>query len=258
MLRRSFCCFNGLSADAERALWRAGILEWHHLAAVRSPLSSSRTERMRRQLPELEAALEGGAVDYFLKRLPPGYRLRVWPDAAEDTAFLDIETTGLEATSEITVIGVLYRGCVQQFVKGSDLHKFLSWWGRIKLLITFNGTRFDVPAICRHFRLTQLPAQIDLMQEARALGYAGGLKSIEQKLHLRRLLADVDGEAAVQWWQDFEENGNRDSLHLLLKYNRDDVVNLSKIARRILRKSFDGCPIPPPYPSALWQANTVC
>lgn len=239
MLTRSFCCFDGISPEAERMLWRAGFLDWRHLAAARPPLSTRKIERMARQLKELEAARAGELVDYFIQHLPVGYRLRAWPDFARDTAFLDIETNGLESSADITMIGLFFQGQWLQFVQGCDLHEFLAVWRRIGLLITFNGQRFDVPMLCRRFGLKHSPPHIDLMHEAKTFGYAGGLKQVERLMGIVRSNPDIDGMMAVHLWQNYVDQENFSSLHALMDYNRDDVMNLRKLAHVILKRSYE-------------------
>ncbi len=237
MLTHSFCWFDGLSAEAERVLWRAGFMNWRQLVAADPPFSNRKCSRLRSRIPEMEAALEGGLVDYFLQRLPVGYRLRAWPAFAQDTAFLDIETTGLDSSAEITVIGLYYQGRWTQFVQGVDLHRLLVLWNHIRLLISFNGQRFDIPMIRQRFGIEYAPPHIDLMQEAKVFGYAGGLKNVEKQMGIRRSNETITGNNAAELWTD---RNNAESLQRLLDYNRDDVLNLRRIARIILQRSLDG------------------
>ncbi len=237
MLLNSFCCFDGISPDAERMLWRNGFINWRQLAVVAPPLSSRKCQHLREQIPEMEAALEGRLVDYFLQRLPIGYRLRLWPFFAEQTAFLDLESTGLDLASEVTVVGLHFQGKLTQMIKERDLDRLLDSWGQIKLLITFNGERFDIPLLKRRFGLEFVPSHIDLWKEAKVHGYAGGLKQIEQQMGISRLSKGIDGRTACELWV----NRNRDGcLQRLLEYNRDDVLNLRRMARIILQRSLEG------------------
>lgn len=201
----------------------------------------------RRSVPEAKAALRGRVADYFLTRLPPGYRVRVWPDFREGVAFLDVETTGLDSSDELTVIGVRQAGVSDTFVCGRDLWRFLEIWRRIEVLVTFNGTRFDLPVLARAFGLRALPPHIDLMHEARSHGYAGGLKAIERMLGIRRTAEEEgDGEEAVRLWNRYSNAGDSDSLDRLLRYNARDVLSLEVLARAILKRTFDAYPGPLP------------
>ncbi|UCG50346.1 MAG: ribonuclease H-like domain-containing protein, partial [Phycisphaerales bacterium] len=50
---------------------------------------------------------------------------------------------------------------------------------------------------------------------------------------IRRGLQNVDGYAAVLLWWDYVNNNNRQSLGRLLEYNREDVVNLEVLRRKL-------------------------
>ncbi len=202
---------------------------------------------MAAQLPELRAALSGRVADYFLRRLAPGHRLRVWPDLEDGVAFLDVETTGLGPRDEVTVIGLWQAGHRRSFVRGRDLHGFLEVWRKVEVLVTFNGTGFDLPALARTFHLACLPPHIDLMHEARVYGHAGGLKSIEHSLGIRRAADEEgDGELAVHLWRSYMDEGDQTSLDRLLRYNARDVLSSVLLAREILKRSWDGYPGPRP------------
>lgn len=245
MLTHSLCCFRGISAEAERRLWREGCLAWDQLPRAGHALSSRKAADVAAQLPGLRAALDGGVADFFLRRLPVGHRLRVWPDFVSGTTFLDVETTGLEPRDELTVIGVYRDGCQQTFVLGRNLPDFLRIWRQTTVLVTFNGTRFDWPVLARTFGLVSLPPHIDLLAEARAFGYAGGLKAIERALGVRRSEGEAgDGELAVSLWRQFVNNGSEASLCHLLRYNGQDVRSLVVLAREVLRRSMDPYPGP--------------
>ena len=245
MLTHSLCCFRGISAEAERRLWRRGCLAWDQLPRAGHALSSRKGADVVAQLPLLRAALDGGVADLFLGRLPLGHRLRVWPNFACGTTFLDVETTGLGPQDELTVIGVYRDGCQQTFVRGRNPADFLRIWRQTSVLVTFNGARFDWPVLARAFGLASLPPHIDLLAEARAFGYAGGLKAIERALGVRRREGEAgDGELAVSLWRQFANNGSEASLSHLLRYNAQDVRSLVVLAREVLRRSMDPYPGP--------------
>jgi len=198
-------------------------------------------------MAEARAALQGRAADYFLSRLPVGYRLRIWPEFRDGVAFLDVETTGLDRAAEITVIGVLQAGRFRTYVRDRDLHLFLERWTAIETLITFNGARFDLPLLMRTFGLRRAPPHIDLMDEARLFGFRGGLKAIERALRIEREPAeDGDGRQAVEWWTQYKGQGAEDALERLVRYNERDVRSLDGLARRIYNATFDAYPGPPP------------
>ncbi len=260
MLTRSLCCFRGISAAAERRLWQAGCLTWDCLPLAGHVLSPRKAADLTEQMPELIAALSGRVADYFIKRLPPGHRMRIWPDFAAGVAFMDIETTGLGVNDDLTVIGLWQAGQMSQFIRGMNLSEFLVILRKIEVLVTFNGMRFDWPVIAQFFGLKCSPPHIDLMHEIRVYGYVGGLKKIEHELGIKRA-PDEDGdgaEAACLWHRHMAMPDEKTNLARLLKYNAADVRALLLLSRVILKRSFDGYRAPlPVLPPAPYHLNPV-
>jgi uncharacterized protein YprB with RNaseH-like and TPR domain len=156
-------------------------------------------------------------------------------------AYLDIETTGLRRYEcDLTVIGVgLERGRTIQVVQliEDDLHeaRLLEALEGVNEIYTYNGSRFDLPFIKAKLRmdLTQCFRHTDLMYNCWRCCLKGGLKVVERMLGIDRKLRDVDGYVAVQLWWDYVNNGNEDSLQMLLAYNAEDVVNLRTLRREL-------------------------
>lgn len=248
MLTRSLCCFDGLTLQAEQKLWRKGCLSWRHIAFTETGLFSPRKrEQLLAQLPYLTAARESRCADYFLVRLPVGHRLRILPEFAENIAFLDIETTGLDDHADLTVIGLYWHGQMQSFITGQNLHEFIKIWGQIGVLVTFNGSRFDVPVIMRRLGFSIHPPHIDLLDEAKHWGLTGGLKRIERQLGIcRESKEEGTGEDAVALWRQYITEGDSKALDRLLSYNTRDVRSLPILARCIWEQSCAGCPNPRP------------
>ncbi len=245
MLTHTFCGLKGLSLEAEKNLWHRGCLSWNHFPIVAHGLLSVRKEEhVISQIREASIALNAGVTDYFLERLPPGYRLRILPVLRKGIAFMDIETTGLESDAETTVIGVwMEETGLRQFVLGADLEQFIRTWAEIRVLVTFNGIRFDTPMICKTFGLKCAPPQIDLMHELKAHGYVGGLKAIEERLEItRRENEQGDGAYAAALWQQYTA-GNTEALQRLLSYNRRDVLSLVELSSVLWHRACSGFPM---------------
>ncbi len=47
----------------------------------------------------------------------------------------------------------------------------------------------------------------------------------------------MSGEDAVRLWRLFERRSNRNALKLLLKYNREDIVNLRPLTEMLVEES---------------------
>jgi hypothetical protein len=120
---------------------------------------------------------------------------------------------------------------VRTFVNGIDLDDFEAYIALCEIMVTFNGTCFDVPVIRRRFPHISLPpAHIDLRFLLKRLGYGGGLKRIERELGVEREpgVKGLDGYDAVLLWKAHEW-GDSDALGRLIQYNTADIVNLKPL-----------------------------
>lgn len=169
--------------------------------------------------------------------------LLVWCDLYDrlksDSLCIDIETTRFNGP--ISVLG-LYRprdGVIEYeaFVKGQNLsgRNLKTAFANCKLLITFNGLRFDIPHIRKWFpgALPNLPV-IDLYLFARRLGLNASLKVIESTLGIDRLEMQGQQKIAVRLWQRFERYQDHNALRRLLEYNRQDTINLYPLAEELV------------------------
>ena len=159
-----------------------------------------------------------------------------------ETAFLDIETTGLSPYEGIvTVVTVHGGGKTRSFVADDDLEELPAYLRRFGVLVTFNGRRFDVPFL--EFRFPDLvapPAHIDLRYLLYRIGYAGGLKRIEQTLGLGDR-SGSRGSTGSTWSGSGRSTGGAGPTLWSgsVRYNRADTVNLEPLldfATRELRR----------------------
>jgi uncharacterized protein YprB with RNaseH-like and TPR domain len=248
MIRSTFQHLEGIGPRTEAFLWSWGIRTWEDLRQSRSfpGMGMERVGRLHRELQRSEEALVHGDAGYFARRLPPSEHWRLYSTFASRTAFLDIETTGLYPGScYVTVVTVHGGGETRTFVRGEDLEELGAHLRRFALLVTFNGSLFDVPFLEATFpHLPFPPAHADLRFLLRRLGQKGGLKIIEKRLGLgsRDGVEGVDGQQSIRLWQD-HLRGVRGSLERLVAYNRADAVNLEplleyasrEMERRLLR-----------------------
>lgn len=166
--------------------------------------------------------------------LPPVLReqLALCATYPEHIMFLDIETTGLSHYyDEITVVGWSIDGRAETLIKGGDASSLMNDAASAKVLVTFNGIRFDARFLRQEFPKIALPTvHIDLMYLCRRAGLTGGQKSIETELELnfRQDLEDVDGFAAVLLWHRYLR-GNVEALSTLIRYNRADIAAMGQI-----------------------------
>lgn len=149
-----------------------------------------------------------------------------------DKLYLDIETTGLSKEDhEVTVVGAYDGEEVYQLVKDKSLcqENIESLLERTNEVVTFNGKRFDIPFLEHNYKVSCEFQHKDLMYLGWKLDWYGGLKKIERKLGIDRESGVNDGKKAVRLWKKYKERDHNKSLKKLLKYNREDVVNLAKI-----------------------------
>ena len=240
MLRRTFLHLSGVGPVTESQLWRAGVDDWARLLERRAELGLDGRvfERLDAELKASERALAERDASWFGYRLPEREHWRLYPDFAAQTAFLDIETTSLSPyEGVVTVVTVHGGGSSRSFVRGENLEELPAYLRRFPVLVTFNGSRFDVPFLQVAFpELHVPPVHIDLRFVLYRLGLAGGLKRIESVLGIgdRSGVEGVGGLDAVRLWQEYRR-GNPAALTRLVRYNRADTVNLEPLLERAVR-----------------------
>ncbi len=148
-------------------------------------------------------------------------------------AFLDIETSW-ERT--ITIIGI-YRsgeGTTQLIAPEINRAGLLQVMEGVKQIFTYNGSGFDLPVIERWLgvKLSGLAPHRDLMHDCRKRKLVGGLKGVERTLGIHRDTEGVDGLQAMKLWAAYQQ-GDNEALDLLLRYNKEDCVNLEILAQKI-------------------------
>lgn len=238
MLLKTFLHLPGVGEIREREIWREGVESWEDY--ISSPPPRGVGERLKRihdrTLSDLMEALRVGRWSAFTDILPPSHRWRLYDPLGEGAAFIDIETDGLGPGAVITVVGIYRRGEYIPLVRGYNLTRenIRRALEGSAMIVTFNGTSFDLPVIERYFpgALPPVP-HLDLMHTARRAGLKGGLKEVERALGIEREVevTGVNGEMAVRLWKLWERERSRGALKLLLKYNREDVKNLEPLAR---------------------------
>jgi uncharacterized protein YprB with RNaseH-like and TPR domain len=260
MLQSTFVHLQGVGPATEKRLWQAGIKDWDDfLQTVEVPFGPARQDYIARQL-RLAAEHLTDDPHFFIDRLPGHQHWRLFPHFRHTTAYLDIETTGLDGLiSRITTITLYDGNSIRCYVQGENLDDVLDDLRNYKVLVTYNGKCFDVPFIERYFGVTLHQAHIDLRYIMRNLGYSGGLKGCEKQLGLDRGPLDgVDGYVAVLLWYAYQHTADRRILETLLAYNIQDTVNLETLMveaynQNVAKTPFADCmrlpaPCPPQSP----------
>jgi uncharacterized protein YprB with RNaseH-like and TPR domain len=245
LIDRSFIMLKGLGPTRERRLWDDGILDWDAFLAAKD-LKGIGKERKRYydgMAGAIKSHIERQDVRFLARHLPHGEHWRLYGMAAPRAAFIDIETDGLSHHSLMTVVGIMVGERLHTFVRGRNMTRSAigkCLWG-IRMLVTFNGSSFDLPFIEREFPgllpLRTVP-HMDLRYVAKRVDLCGGLKAIEARLGVRRE-AEVQmlaGHDAVRLWKIWERKGHKRALELLVDYNREDVKNMRPIADIVCKR----------------------
>lgn len=183
-------------------------------------------------------------VDETIENTSESYPLSRICDDPRKILFIDIETTGLSPkTSAIYLIGCAYYKVdtwhLRQFFadkRGEEealIKAFLDFAKDFKILLHFNGERFDLPFIkfkCDRFHLTDILdnfKSIDIYKRVAPYKNILGVpdckqKTIELFLGIDRTDVYTGGEL-IEVYKDYLIAQDEQSLELLLLHNADDV-----------------------------------
>jgi len=228
LLNNTFIHIPGIGQKTEERFWASGIRSWDdfveplpiRLPPSRKELINHHVDRSRKCLAEQS--------NFFANLLPSSQHWRIFPHFRQSTAYLDIETTGLDGYSnKITTIAIYDGHSIFYYVNGENLDDFREDISRYEVIVTYNGKCFDIPFIENYLGISMHQTHIDLRYILKSLGYSGGLKGCEKQLGLDRGELDgLDGYFAVLLWAEYRNTGNRQALETLLAYNIQDAINL--------------------------------
>lgn len=249
MLKQTFLHVPGVGYKTEQDIWSKNIFSWDQFLESKKRESIRRFEVIEDYLIKSKKALKKKDVKFFLKSLPKSEYWRLYPNFKDSTLFLDIETTGLSPYyNDITVATTFNGEKWKLFMNKVNLKKLQKELSRYSVIVTFNGTLFDLPFIRSKMPGVVFPsAHLDLRWILRKLGYEGGLKEIEKQFSVKRgkKIEDLDGAHAAILWNRFLRKDHK-SLETLIKYNVADVVGLKplmdeaylQLSKQYLKKSI--------------------
>lgn len=231
LLFYSFLQIKGISEQKEHAYWKNGICSLAQLDESFHTQQSLFHEESEAALNI--RALERGDIDFFLERLDKKQYYRAAYSFPEDVMFLDIETTGLSTFYHyVTLVGWIVNGKYGYWLQGTDPKLFLDAFQSTKLIVTFNGKRFDCKFLDHTFQtnIFSRKPNLDLMHFCRRFKLTDGQKIIEKKVGFLRpeALEDMDGKEAIALWYDFLF-GRKDSIERLILYNFYDILGMTYI-----------------------------
>src|SRR5438132_13672808 len=142
MLTNTFCHIPGVGEKTEQRLWSQGVHSWGDaLVAPRVPAL------WRPHLEESLRQFSARNPDFFAAELPSNQAWRLYRDFADRCAFVDIETTGMGPSANVTAVGLYDGKTVRSYVWGHNLDQFAQDIASFQLLVTYNGKSFDVPIL---------------------------------------------------------------------------------------------------------------
>ncbi len=248
MIENTFSIVNGIGERLERHIWRNGIFTWDDFinADFIPGISYEKKSYSDSILLKFSNALEKRDSRFFYSSVKKREHWRLFSTFKDKAVCLDIETNGREPGygGYVTVIG-FYDGVEYScMVRGKNLNleNIQRIIDQYDCLITFYGSAFDIPFLLKEFPNLRFDIpHFDLCFSARRLGLKGGLKKLERYFGIKRdeTVEGLSGYDAVLLWQMWRK-GSREALELLLEYNREDTLNLMRLADiiyRLLRES---------------------
>jgi len=235
MIQESFVFLEKCGPGRELSFWKQGIKDWQEFLGREKVvgIAAAKKEFYNRKIREAQQALSEDNAAYFIGKLPAKEMWRLYSYFKEDCCFLDIET---DSYGNIIIGGISNYYNTNTFVKGFNLEKNLleKELAKYKIIITFNGSSFDLPKLKKQLRLEVGMPHIDLKPLCVNLGLKGGLKEVERILNLKRP-AHLYGNP-VELWKAFHASGDREYLQLLVDYNSEDIENLKGIMNVVYKR----------------------
>ena len=237
MLKSTFIHLPHVNKNSELKLWKSGVLTWDIYSKKEiKQLYLSKAFETQSIIEQSKIAFENQDISYFSNKLSHKEYYRLALSYPEQVMFLDIETTGLSLYYDyITIVGWSLGNTYNVQINGQDTDILYAAIKKAKLIVTFNGTLFDLKFLKKNFEGIEIPPiHIDLRFFAKRVGLTGGQKNIEAFLGIKRKnnISDIPGEAAPVLWYQYRR-GDIEALKRLIEYNHADIEGMKAI--------FDAC-----------------
>ncbi len=211
-----------------------GCNSWTHYLdnLSRFKIGGADKETFRRLVQSSVRSLETGHHQFFTHSLGMKEAWRAFPHFRSSCVYLDIETDGGQNPASITTIGLYDGKSYRCLVKGQDLGNFRDIISNYSMIVTFFGSSFDIPVLQKAFGVRFDQIHLDLCPTLRRCDIRGGLKGIEKQFGIQRSpeTDGMNGYDAILLWRRYERNRDEEALERLIAYNREDVVNLERLA----------------------------
>ncbi|MEM3038883.1 MAG: ribonuclease H-like domain-containing protein [Thermoplasmata archaeon] len=243
VLERSFVMIQGIGLKREEQLWKNGITDFDEFtdATALPGISQDLTPILKERANEAKRRILLNDREWIADALPEQEKWRMLSLVGDRSVALDVECAKINRTIAPVLVSVCRRGkgCTT-LIRGEDLY-----WDRLAkllhgtdILLTFNGSSFDLPLLRRcGFKLDGF-IHLDLRRFSRRAGLAGGLKRIERTMGIRRPreLEYSTGSQASYLWNLWASRGSRRAIDLLIDYNRRDAESLFPLSYMIYHR----------------------
>lgn len=233
MLKSTFQHLKGVGKKTEKALWKKGFTTWEKYSnAFQRQYSLFNYNESDFPLDDSIAAYEREDMDFFAATLPVAEYYRLALEFPREVLFLDIETTGLSLYYDIiSMVGWSIGKKFGVYINGQDEIFLIEALNKAKVIVTFNGTMFDLKFINKYLDAPKIPSvHLDLRFFAKRVGLSGGQKAIENEIGFKRD-SEIDGmlgEAAPILWHKYRR-GDQDAMKRLIEYNHADIEGMKSI-----------------------------
>lgn len=263
LLRHSFQHLPGISAAKEAKLRSEGLRDWNDLLSPSTGqlnLFGKLSSELGCAVVASEEALAKEDIEFFKERLPRREYYRIAASFPDRCVFMDIESTGLSRYyDQVTLVGWSKGSRYEVLIDPTETIRLERDLSAQPILITFNGTLFDLPFLASRFNTDwSAITHVDLRYLARRAGLTGGQKKIEVAIGLERetRLDDVSGAEAVGLWFDYKE-GDLAALRKLISYNHADIEGMKFIFEQVIERLEPGVNSKASN-SALFERSSVC
>jgi len=243
-IKSTYIHIRGFGKATEKKLWESGLLTWNDYIKQNKQKGVFSQEAIS-MLKTSNDAYRNKNLDFFSKTLPQNEYYRLALSFPEDVLFLDIKTTGLSTYYDyVTMVGWSQKDKYDYYIYGlHDIRKLKDALDKAKIIITFNGSVFDIPFLKKHFKELKFPTtHIDLRFLSKSSGLECGRKKIEEVIGFKRpkALQETNGFTAALLWDEYKW-GKKTSLEKLIAFNHSDIESMKVIfdycTRNIYKKN---------------------
>jgi len=157
MLSNSFIHIPSIGQKTERKIWNNGIKSTEEFINSQADFVPPKTrEKIKNYIKNSHAE----DPHHYYDTLPSKEQWRIFKRFQNTTAYIDIETTGLDSYwDKITTIALYDGENIKHYVNGKNLQEFKNDIFEYKVIVTYNGKTFDVPFIESFFNI-EIPLMV--------------------------------------------------------------------------------------------------